>query len=107
MKQLYQEYVLQRIEAYKNSLTRNQLLKLGDEAIDEMRASAEEQFVLTEIMALESVDRLISKRLRLRSPPSRRWSNTRARRRDQSRSPATVCRPCACISCGRWHKSGR
>ncbi len=47
MKQLYQEYVLQRIEAYKNSLTRDQLLKLGDEAIDEMRASAEEQFVLT------------------------------------------------------------
>ena len=67
MKQLYQEYVLQRIEAYKNSLGRGQLLKLGDEAIAEMRASAEEQFVLTEIMALESVDRLIAKRLRLRS----------------------------------------
>ena len=67
MKQLYQEYVLQRIEAYKNSLAREQLLKLGDEAIAEMRASLEEQFVLTEIMALESVDRLISKRLSLRS----------------------------------------
>lgn len=66
-KQLYQEYVLQRIEAYKNSLSRDQLLKLGDEAIAEMRASTEEQFVLTEIMALESVDRLIAKRLRLRS----------------------------------------
>lgn len=67
MKQLYQEYVLQRIEAYKNSLSRDQLLKLGDEAIAEMRASTEEQFVLTEIMALESVDRLIAKRLRIRS----------------------------------------
>ena len=29
MKQLYQEYVLQRIEAYKNSLSRDQLLKIG------------------------------------------------------------------------------
>ncbi|MEE8360569.1 MAG: hypothetical protein V3R71_00365, partial [Gemmatimonadales bacterium] len=67
LKQLYQEYVLQRIEAYKNSLSRNQLLKLGDEAIAEMRASAEEQFMLTEIMAMESVDRLIANRLRLRS----------------------------------------
>lgn len=67
MKQLYQEYVLQRIEAYKNSLSRDQLLKLGDEAIAEMRASAEEQFMLTEIMAMESVDRLIANRLRLRS----------------------------------------
>jgi hypothetical protein len=71
MKQLYQEYVLQRIEAYKNSLSRDQLLRLGDEAIAEMRASAEEQFVLTEIMALESVDRLIARRLRIR--PFNRW----------------------------------
>ena len=71
MRQLYQEYVLQRIEAYKNSLSRDQLLRLGDEAIAEMRASAEEQFVLTEIMALESVDRLIAKRLRIR--PFNRW----------------------------------
>ena len=73
MRQLYQEYVLQRIEAYKNSLTRSQLLRLGDEAIAELETSAEEQFVLTEIMILESVDRLIAKRLRLRS--FNRWRN--------------------------------
>jgi hypothetical protein len=79
MKQLYQEYVLQRIEAYKNSLSRDQLLRLGDEAIAEMRASAEEQFVLTEIMALESVDRLIANQLRLQSFNRwrKKWINLR------------------------------
>ena len=86
MRQLYQEYVLQRIEAYKNSLSRDQLLRLGDEAIAEMRASAEEQFVLTEIMALESVDRLIAKRLRIR--PFNRWRKQWSDLRRAQQQPA-------------------
>jgi len=86
MRQLYQEYVLQRIEAYKNSLTRSQLLRLGDEAIAELETSAEEQFVLTEIMILESVDRLIAKRLRLRS--FNRWRKQWLALREAQREPA-------------------
>ena len=30
--QLYQEYVMQRIEAYKNSISRDELMRLGAEA---------------------------------------------------------------------------
>lgn len=67
LRQLYQEYVLQRIESYKNSLAREELLRLADEAIAELQSAGDEQFMLTELMILESVDRLISKRLRLRS----------------------------------------
>ena len=64
--QQYQEYVLQRVEGFKNSITRDELLKLGDEAVSEMQSTAEGQFVLTEVLMLESVDRLIMKRLALR-----------------------------------------
>jgi len=70
-KQHYQEYILQRIEGYKNSIGRDELLRLGDEAASELQANSEGQFVLTEVLMLESVDRLIMKRLSLR--PYRRW----------------------------------
>ncbi|MEP7226984.1 MAG: hypothetical protein ABI785_06465 [Gemmatimonadales bacterium] len=70
-KQHYQEYILQRIEGYKNSIGRDELLRLGDEAASELQGNSEGQFVLTEVLMLESVDRLIMKRLSLR--PYRRW----------------------------------
>lgn len=71
LKQQYQEYILQRIESFKNSLGRDELLRLGDEAVAELNATREGQFVLTEVLMLDSVDRLIMKRLGLRS--YRRW----------------------------------
>ena len=58
-KQYYQEYILQRIEGYKNSIGRDELLRLGDEAAAELQTAAEGQFLLTEVLMLESVDRLI------------------------------------------------
>lgn len=69
--QQYQEYVLQRIEQYKNSLSRAELLRLGDEATSELQAAREGQLVLTEVMMLDAVDRLIQSRLRLKS--YRQW----------------------------------
>jgi hypothetical protein len=86
MRQLYQEYILQRIEAYKNSLSRGELLRLGDEAIAELETSAEEQFVLTEVMILDSVDRLIAKRLRLWS--FNRWRKQWLTLREVQRRPS-------------------
>jgi hypothetical protein len=67
LKQQYQEFVMQRIEAFKNSMSREELLRLGDEAVSEVQATIEGQFMLTEVLMLEQVDRLITKRLRLRS----------------------------------------
>ncbi|HEY9013575.1 MAG TPA: hypothetical protein VIM84_00755 [Gemmatimonadales bacterium] len=84
-KQHYQEYVLQRIEGYKNSIGRDELLRLGDEAASELQATAEGQFVLTEVLMLESVDRLIMKRLSLR--PYRRWRQQFLRLRAAQRTP--------------------
>ena len=83
--QQYQEYVLQRIEGFKNSMPREELLRLGDEAVSEMQSTTEGQFVLTEVLMLESVDRLIMKRLALRS--YRRWRQQFLKLRAAQREP--------------------
>jgi hypothetical protein len=90
-KQHYQEYILQRIEGYKNSIGRDELLRLGDEAASELQATAEGQFVLTEVLMLESVDRLIMKRLSLR--PYRRWRQQFIRLRAAQRCPVAPLLP--------------
>ncbi len=84
-KQHYQEYILQRIEGFKNSIGRDELMRLGDEAASELQATSEGQFVLTEVLMLETVDRLIMKRLSLR--PYRRWREQFRKLREAQRTP--------------------
>ncbi len=84
-KQHYQEYILQRIEGFKNSIGREELMRLGDEAASELQAISEGQFVLTEVLMLETVDRLIMKRLALR--PYRRWREQFRKLREAQRTP--------------------
>lgn len=84
-KQQYHEYILQKIEAYKNSLHRDQLLQLGNEANQELQAAAEGQFVLTEILMLETVDELIKRRLKLK--PFNKWRSWIKDLRDAQREP--------------------
>jgi hypothetical protein len=84
-KQHYQEYILQRIEGYKNSIGRDELLRLGDEAASELQSASEGQFLLTEVLMLESVDRLIIKRLALR--PYSRWRRQFLKLREAQRTP--------------------
>jgi len=85
LKQLYQEYILERVEAYKDSFTRTELLRLGDEAVAELAAGAEGQFVLTEVLLLDSVDRMIIKRLSLPSYP--KWRRHYVALREAQREP--------------------
>ena len=84
-KQHYHEYILQRIEGFKNSIGRDELMRLGDEAASELQATSEGQFVLTEVLMLETVDRLIMKRLALR--PYRRWREQFRKLREAQRTP--------------------
>jgi hypothetical protein len=84
-KRQYDEYILQKIEAYKNSLSRNQLLRLGDEANRELQEATEGQFLLTEILMLDSVDDLIKRRLKLK--PFKRWKSWIKDLRDAQRGP--------------------
>lgn len=85
LKQQYQEYILQRIEGFKNSIDRDELLRLGDEAVAELHATTEGQFVLTEVLMLDCVDRLITKRLALKS--YRKWREHFLRLRKAQREP--------------------
>jgi len=84
LKQQYQEYLFQRIENHKNSLPRDELLLLGDEAAGELH-SEESQFVLTEVLMAETVDRHISKRLGL--PSYKKWRKNFSEVRAAQRAP--------------------
>ena len=85
LKQEYEEFMLQRIEEYKNTLTREELLEIGDEAVRELEAHVGGQYLLTEVLRLEHVDRLISRRLRLPSFP--RWRQKHRTLRLAQREP--------------------
>lgn len=85
LKQEYQEFILQRLEEYKNTVPRAELLQIGDEAVRELQASAQDQYLLTEVLLLEHVDRIIARRLRLPSFP--RWRHKHRALREAQREP--------------------
>jgi hypothetical protein len=85
LRQEYQEFLLERIEEYKNSLSREALLEIGDQAVSELDATAHGQYLLTEVLLLEQVDRIIARRLRL--PTFRRWSQRHRALRAAQREP--------------------
>lgn len=85
LRQEYQEFILQRIEEYKEQLSRTALLSLGDDAVRELEVGPEGQLVLTEVLVLDHVDRIIKQRLRL--PTFRRWREKHLRMRRAQREP--------------------
>ena len=85
LKQQYQEFILQRIEAFKNSLERPALLNFGHEAATELENSVHGQFLLTEVLLQDTVDRMIQRRLRL--PSFKRWCVQFRGRRQAQREP--------------------
>jgi hypothetical protein len=84
-KQRYHEYLLQRIEDYKNSLAREELLRLGNDAAIELSDATAGQYFLTEVVMQETVDRIIVKRLRL--PSFTRWRQKFAKLRQAQQAP--------------------
>lgn len=81
----YQEFVLQRIEEFKDHLSRTELLALADEAVRELEVGTKDQLVLTEVLMLEHVDRLIMDRLKL--PKFRSWLSQHRKKREDQREP--------------------
>src|SRR5437763_17008617 len=77
---------MQRIKEYKNNLTREELLEIGDDAVRELEEiSAAGQYLLTEVLLLEHVDRIIARRLRLPAFP--RWRQKHRALRAAQRAP--------------------
>jgi hypothetical protein len=69
LRQEYDEFIEQRIEEYKDTLPRDELLEIGDEAVAELQRT--QQLQLTELVLTEQVDAIIRRRLKL--PSFRRW----------------------------------
>ena len=85
LKQQYYKYLQDRIDGFKDSLSRDELMELGDEAAAEMQAGGADQFVLTEILMLDMVDRLIQRRLKVPSYP--KWRKHYLPLRQAQREP--------------------
>jgi hypothetical protein len=83
LKHEYELFLEQEIENYKESVPRNVLLGIGDDAVASL--SAAPQFALTELLLWQEVDRLIVKRLRL--PSYGTWRRRRLKLIDELRRP--------------------
>lgn len=83
LRQQYDLYIMDRIEHYKNSIPREELLKLADAALGELRDDVQ-QFLLTEVLAQTAVDDLIKRRLGIRSFEAwrKQYPKLRATQRD-------------------------
>jgi hypothetical protein len=70
-RQAYLAWIEDRIEDHKETLNRDELLQLGDEAVRALFASPDGQYPLTEILLRDAVDTLLFHRLGL--PSYRQW----------------------------------
>ena len=71
-RQLYHAWVEEQIEDFKTSLTRDELLTLADEAVQQLFDSPDGQYPLTEILLCDVVDALLFRRLSL--PDYKQWA---------------------------------
>lgn len=85
LQQQYRAYLMQRIEDYKDSLSRGELMRLGDEAARDLQGGTSGQLVLTEVLMQETVDQQIIARLNL--PSFRKWRAKILPLREAQRSP--------------------
>jgi len=83
LRQQYDLYVMDRIEHYKNSLSREELLRIGDDALAGLGEESQ-QYLLTDVLMQGAVDDLIRKRLGIRSYDTwrKQYPKLRATQRD-------------------------
>jgi hypothetical protein len=76
LRRTYLEWIEDQVESFKESIPRADLLRLAEEAIEELRESGDGQYQLTELLLCTAVDRRIVSLLRL--PTYRTWCADRA-----------------------------
>lgn len=86
LREQYDLYILDRIEHYKNSISRDEMMRLADEAMSDLGDDSEQQFLLTEVLVATSVDELIKRRLG--TPRFESWRKSYPKRRAAQRDPA-------------------
>lgn len=75
LRQVYELWVEDQIEEYKDSVPRDDLLRLADEVCEEVRVNQKGQYQITELILCDAVDRKIFKLLKL--PGYRTWCRAR------------------------------
>lgn len=83
LKHEYEIFVEQEIENYKDSIPRAAILRIGDEAVANLRDA--EQFAFDEILIWDEVDRIIRRRLRI--PSYATWRRRRLKLLVEYRRP--------------------
>jgi hypothetical protein len=81
----YLEWVDEQIEAYKDSVPRDELIRIATEVVDQLEVNRSGQYQLTELLLLEEVDRTIFRMLKL--PSFRTWARRQAESRDAAPPP--------------------
>ena len=79
LKHEYDLFVENEIEAYKESISRTALLKIGDEAVASLQSAM--QLGMNELLLVHEVDKIIRKRLRLPTYPT--WRKKEIKRRKE------------------------
>lgn len=85
LRQQYQAWVEEQIEEFKTALTRDELLDLAEQAVEDMFTTPDGQYPLTEILLCDAVDKLLFQRLKL--PDYKHWA--KACRSDTAGRPAS------------------
>ncbi len=83
LKHEYELYVEQEIENYKDSIPRSAILRIGDEAVANLREA--EQTAFDELLIWAEVDRIIAGRLRI--PTYATWRRRRLKKIAEYRRP--------------------
>jgi hypothetical protein len=86
LREQYDLYIIDRVEHYKNSIPRDELMRLADEAMNGLGDDSEKQYLLTEILVADVVDELIKRRLGI--PRFETWRKSYPKRRAAQREPA-------------------
>ncbi|MES2124518.1 MAG: hypothetical protein V4503_07485 [Gemmatimonadota bacterium] len=86
LREQYDLYILDRIEHYKNSISRDELMRLADEALSGLGEDSEQQYLFTEVLVATAVDELIKRRLG--TPRFESWKKSHPKRRAAQRDPA-------------------
>lgn len=71
LRRAYIDWVEEQVEAYKDSVSRSELLRLADTVVEELGVTRRGQYQLTELLLCSAVDRKIFRMLKL--PGYRTW----------------------------------
>jgi hypothetical protein len=88
LRRAYLEWVEGQVEDFKDSIPRGRLLAIADEVVGDLRLSRGGQYLLTEILLCDAMNRYLFRMLKL--PGYRAWCEQRANQGDAPAAPRVI-----------------